>query len=78
MEAKGIKFLTGESGQSVDGNQCIICQGCASQILTGTANGRKRIRDAAIIRNDIVAKRLKCLDNENVYYMNNECHKKYT
>lgn len=49
------------------------------QPTSGAENGRKRIREAASIRNYIVNKRLKLVgDGEFVYHMNNQCYKTYT
>ena len=47
--------------------------------LRSTENGRKRIIDAAEMREDIVEKRLKLQKGEKfVYRMNNQCYKTYT
>lgn len=61
--------------------KCIICQTTTSDPTISNANGRKRIREAADIRKDIVTKRIKLLgDHEEnfVYHMTNDCYKKYT
>lgn len=60
--------------------RCIVCQGEELDKLTTNANGRKRIKDAASVRNDAVSKRLKLI-NDDVdfsYHMTNNCYKKYT
>ena len=64
----------------VDSNKCIICQKSTDQNLTSNEQGRKRILDASVIRNDVVAKRIKLLDNVEClsYHMSNQCYKKYT
>lgn len=61
--------------------KCIICQTSTVDPTTSTEHGRKRICEAADIRKDTVAKRLKLLgDHEElfVYHMINECYKTYT
>ena len=65
--------------ESPDSSKCIICQKSSSQSASGTENGCKRICEAALIRNDVVSKRLKLIgDNDFVYHMSNECYKRYT
>lgn len=68
-----------ETADSLDPSRCIMCQNVSSERTSSTENGRKRILEAAAIRNDFVSKRLKLMNNDNfVYHMNNECYKKYT
>lgn len=63
----------------VDKTICIICQTSTSECTLGYENGRKRIHEAAEIRDDVVTKRLKIIDKEDfVYHMNNTCYKTYT
>ena len=62
--------------------QCIVCQHEEPGIgkVTSTCNGRKRIRDAAFIRKDVVMEQLKVIQNNDysVYHMTKWCNKKYT
>lgn len=68
----------GSSPTTYDVSKCIICQ-TSAQGTSGSKNGRKRIREAAEIRNDSVYKRLKLTGEDNfVYHMNNRCYKSYT
>ena len=70
--------LIGGCEKTIDKSKCIICQSSSSNRTTSTANGRKRIRELAKIRNDDVCKRLKLLgDGDFVYHMNNGCYKGY-
>lgn len=63
----------------VDSGRCIICQDGKLTKLTSTSNGRKRIKDVATIRKDVVTKRLRLIqDDDFVYHMTNDCYKKYT
>ena len=79
MEGDGIKLSGICRASSADVKKCIICQADSSVTTTSTANRRKRIYEAASVRDDVVAKRLKCLgDNEFVYHMSNSCYKQYT
>ena len=69
-----------KTSERLNCEKCIICQvDNPSTPLRSTENGRKRILDAAEIREDIVEKRLKLLKGEEfVYHMNNPCYKTYT
>ena len=59
---------------------CIICQKSSSSTVVSTENGRKKIIEAAAIREDEVLLRLKSLaiDQHFCYHMDNQCYKKYT
>ena len=61
-----------------DINKCIICQN--GKDLISTENGRSKIMEAASIRKDLVAERLKSLDMHKTFYyhMNNAFYKMYT
>ena len=79
MANEAVKLVTA-CVKSADVDKCsAICQKCSLQPTTGTENGRKRIREAASIRNDSTNRRLKLIGDGNfVYHMNNECYKAYT
>ena len=63
---------------SIDKTSCIICQQSTEEHTTGSEHGRKRVRDAALIRDDIVNKRLKLIGQEDfVYHMNLSYYKSY-
>ena len=57
---------------------CIICQKSSSSTFVSTENGRKKIIEAAAIREDEVFLRLKSLaiDQQICYHMDNQCYKK--
>lgn len=63
-----------------DVEKCIICQAVDSNKTVTTVNGRKRVQEAAAIRDDIVAKRLKSVASDVVfvYHVTNQCYKTYT
>lgn len=64
---------------SFDANKCILCQKQTHQKTVSTDNGRKRIREASVIHNDHVAKRIKLVEADNFcYHVSNECYKRYT
>jgi len=66
-----------ESGTvAADLKRCIICQKLTPEPTTSTENGRKRVRDAASISEDVVSKRLKVMDF--VYHMSNQYYRTYT
>jgi len=46
---------------AADLKRCIICQKLTPEPTTSTENGGKRVREAALIREDVVSKRLKVL-----------------
>ena len=58
-----------------DVKKCIICQEDGS--FNSTANGRRKIMEAAKIRNDYVYERLtsNALSEDFNYHMNNNCYK---
>ena len=63
----------------VDDKKCVICQASSSEPTSSTENGRKRIWEAASVREDCVSKRLKLIgDKHFVYHVNNQCYKSYT
>lgn len=81
MQGQGVQLVGGESEEeSADLANCIICQSSTQLATSSEANGRKRIRDAADVRNDRVAKRLRQIGDDEpfVYHMDNNCYKKYT
>ena len=60
---------------------CIICQTSSSSTVVSTENGRKKITEAAAIREDEVLLRLKSLlaiDQHFCYHIDNQSYKKYT
>ena len=58
----------------LDLKKCIICQETTEKTETSSCVGRKRISEAADIRQDIVAKRLKeAGKREFVYHVTNQC-----
>ena len=76
---QGVTLSRNRGEDSTDTDKCIICQTVNAYPATSSENGRKRIREAAEIRKDVVNKRLKTIgDSEFVYHMSNECYKNYT
>lgn len=70
---------TDSGTETPDPKRCIICQKSTPEATTGTENGRKRVHQAASIREDVVSKRLKVIGQEDfVYHMSNQCYKTYT
>ena len=69
-----------DATNEVDLERCIVCQDEEPGKLTTTINGRKKIKDAAAIRNDVVTKRLTLIhdDFDFMYHMTNNCYKRYT
>jgi hypothetical protein len=67
---------------SPDPEKCIICQkkGTKSERLHSGETGRKRVWEAAELKDDIVKKRLKALGPDATfrYHNTNACYKKYT
>lgn len=64
---------------------CIICQEDNKSPLTSEETGRARVKRAAALRNDIVTKRIKRLDDKTddhngmfSYHNTNKCYKSYT
>ena len=53
-----------DTTDEVDLERCIVCQDEEPGKLTNTINGRKRIKDAAAIRNDVVTKRLRLIHDD--------------
>lgn len=75
---ESLTFLKHED-EVVDPSKCIICQKTGPSKTTSSGNGRKRIREASEVREDIVAKRLKSVQNDDFcYHPTNECYKLYT
>ncbi len=64
--------------ESIDTKRCIICQTDTGERLVSGDVGRQRIRDAATKygENDIVAQRLKLVDDTFVYHMTSACYLK--
>ena len=58
---------------------CIICHKFSSSTAVSIENGRKKIIEAASIREDEVLWRLTSLaiDQHFCYHMDNQCYKKY-
>ncbi len=94
-QSTGSSISTGSDGTSSDGvqisptapatavldvNKCIICQETSKQQCTSSDHGRKRVREAADVREDHVLKRLKTLEDDVpfVYHVSNACYKSYT
>ncbi|KAK7077326.1 hypothetical protein SK128_000685, partial [Halocaridina rubra] len=73
-EKKQVRLMTDETvstSQKINTSKCLICQKSPPERTMGS--------DAALIRDDIVRKRLKMTDQEDfVYHMNNSCYKAYT
>lgn len=64
---------TADSGtEAADPKRCIICQKSTTQPTVSTENGRKRIHEAALIREDVVSKRLKLIGQERVNKMSKQ------
>jgi hypothetical protein len=86
MDSKGFSLRRSSSEKSTDDGandvnktQCIICQKNTEQKPTSSMQGRKRMIEAAAIRNDLVTKRIKLLNEDNfVYHVTNDCYKRYT
>lgn len=68
-----------DADDEVNLERCIECQDAEHEKLTSTTNGRNNIKDAAAIRNDLVTKRLRLIQDDEtfLYHMTNECCKKY-
>ena len=77
MTDRNIKLTECAKFSMPEASSCIICQR-NSQETSSSENGRKRVREAAEIRNNCVLKRLKLIGDKCVYHMNNGCYKKYT
>ena len=77
-ETSGMKLWQSQADKfTVD--MCIICQKATDDATVSTLNGKKRIRDAADIRNE--AKHLKLFsstDEHFVYHMTSSSYKTYT
>ena len=70
---------TDSETEAADPKRCIICQKSTPEPTTGTENGRRRVHEAASIREDVVSKRLKVIGQEDfVYHMSNQCYRTYT
>ena len=54
--------------EAADPKRCIICQKSTPEPTTGTENGRRRVHEAASIREDVVSKRLKVIGQEDFVY----------
>ena len=60
----------------VDIKKCIICQIETNESTSSNKEARLKVIEAAKIRNDVVARRLEQVDNEQfVYHVNNKCYK---
>jgi hypothetical protein len=61
-------------------NRCVICQTEDAQLsATGSEKGRKRVREAAEIRQDKVLELIHDFgEDQFVYHMSNDCYKAYT
>ena len=69
------------SATVIDIKKCIICHKSGNVSTTSSENERKRVLDAAEIRNDdVVSKRLKLVGQREtfVYHVTKECNKSYT
>ena len=80
MDSVHLATTRPDATDEVDLERCIVCQDEEPGKLTTTINGRKRIKDAAAIRNDVVTKRLRLIhdDFDFMYHMTNNCYKRYT
>ena len=61
-----------------DPGKCIICQKSNDSKTTSTPDGRIKILRAAEIRKDIVYERLKLIEENFHYHVDNKCYKSYT
>ena len=77
MDVLGIPLINNpQKSIDTDIKKCIICQIETKKKPTSSEKGRKRILEAAIIRKDIVNKRLKTIGDEPFsYHMDNQCYK---
>jgi hypothetical protein len=58
----------------VDLKQCIICQKHDKKSrISSTANGREKIKHAGTIKQDVVAKRLRTIDDQSYVYHIDTC-----
>ena len=82
LQLGGIHVLISKSPASPDLEQCIICQkkGKKFESLHSGGNGRKRVCDVAVLKDDIVNKRLKILGPNSTFKYHNTytCYKRYT
>ena len=75
MEGIPLKRFKGDLDDTeTDIKTCIICQKSTSQALSSTEAGRRKILEAAEIRQDNVNERLQGF----TYHVSNECYKQYT
>ena len=74
----GVK-LTHHEYCDVDLKQCIICQKHDKKSrVSSTPNGREKIKRAGTIRKDVVAKRLRTIDDQSYVYHVDTCYNVYT
>ena len=83
MEVESVSLIQPGSvckDKKFDINKCIVCQQIKATTVTSSNKGRKRLKEAAGIRDDEVSKRLKWVKTgeQFQYHMNNECYKSYT
>ncbi|KAG8196931.1 hypothetical protein JTE90_027634 [Oedothorax gibbosus] len=80
IEVKLSAVCHDKANVTFDVKKCNICQAEDNNKTVTTVNGRKRVQEAASIRNDIVEKRLKSMASDVVfvYHVTNQCYKTYT
>ena len=79
-EMEGIPLKRSQSGlPHVDVKKCIICQTNTTEATSSTAESRLKILESSRIRNDVVARRLEQVNQDDfVYHVTNKCYKSYT
>lgn len=70
--------MNSKANLSFDPGKCIICQESKDLKTTSTPDGRIKILRAAEIRKDIVYERLKLIEENFHYHVDNRCYKSYT
>ena len=78
--AESLKLCENLENGTMKRENCIFCQSIFPKRTTkATINGRKRIREVAAVKKDVVYKRLKLIGEDDfVYHVNNKCYKNYT
>ena len=57
---------------------CIICQESSENTVTSSEVGRRRVMEAAQIRNNEVLQQINMSDGPFVYHSSDKCYKTYT
>ena len=76
----GIRLSVAHDELPLELEKCIICQLTTDEEPKSFETGRKRVREASQVRQDIVTKRLRGMNDETtfVYHISNACYKHYT